>query len=387
MSEKATNPHPPTVVEGERIVLKARERDHAAEMYSLVDRNREHLKPWMPWEATTLSESDSQSYVELAQGWWKKGSTFDYSVFEKSSSKMIGSFGLHSINWEKKTCEFGYWICRSHQGKGFIAEAMRIGESLAADLGFHRLVVTCDKLNVNSQAVPRRLGYKLESIQIDECTDHHGRLRDTLQFSKLINPEVDGLITDNLPSGFGIKLCDSDEFWAAGIRKQMEIIFDGEGLVLRPPEILSDSEKSKLKSLNQDYKYPYLYHSLLLHNDQLAGWMWGYQDSRESFYMVNSAVLPAHRGRGLYSRLLEVAMEQLVEKGFQRIWSRHNTTNNAIIVPKLKRGFLITGSELSDVFGSLIHLTYFTNSVRRKAMDFRSGQLKPDQEIRKVFGI
>lgn len=387
MSDKAKNPQPSPLIEGERIVLKARSKDHAAEMYSLIDKNREHLRPWMPWESTTQSELDSQSYLELAQSWWEKGSTFDFSVFDKSSSKMIGSFGLHSIHWEKKTCEFGYWICRNHQGKGLVTEAIRLGESLAADLGLHRLIVRCDRLNIKSQAVPKRMGYKLESVQIDECTDHRGRMRDTLQFSKLINPKIDSLITDNLPSGFGIKLCDSDEFWAAGIRKHMEIIFDDEGLILRPPDILSDTERSKLKLLNENFKHPYLYHSLLLQKGQLAGWMWGYQDSRESFYMVNSAVLPEHRGRGLYSRLLEVALGHLVEKGFQRIWSRHTTTNNAIIIPKLNRGFLITGSELSDVFGSLIHLTYFTNPIRRKTMDFRSGQLKPDDEIKKFFGI
>lgn len=103
--------------------------------------------------------------------------------------------------------------------------------------------------------------------------------------------------------------------------------------------------------------------------------------------MVNSAVLPAHRGRGLYSRLLEVALTTLIDKGFQRIWSRHNTTNRAILIPKLKRGFLISGTELSDVFGSLVHLTYFTNPLRRQAMDFRSGQARPQQELRNALKL
>lgn len=387
MSNHEKNPQPPNIVEGERIVLKARLKAQAAEMFSLIDSNRAHLKPWMPWESTTKTESDSLAYLELAQGWWEKGSTFDYSVFDKSSSKMIGSFGLHSINWEKKTCEFGYWICHTHEGKGLVTEALLLGENLANQLGFHRLVITCDRLNIRSQSVPKRLGYKLESLEVDECIDHHGNWRDTLQFSKLINLKIDGLITDNLPSGYSIKLCDSDEFWAAGTRKQMEIVFDKDGLILRPPDILSDSEKTKLKSLNENYKYPYVYHSLLFYKGILAGWMWGYQDSRDSFYMVNSAVLPEHRGRGLYSRLLDTAMKELVQKGFQRIWSRHNQTNNAVIVPKLKRGFLISGTELSDVFGSLVHLTFFTNKLRRKVMDFRSGDLRPDDELKKAFKL
>ncbi len=387
MPGQLKNLKPPSVVEGDRILLKARSRNHAKEMFSLIDANREHLKPWMPWEATTKTEADSLAYLELAESWWEEGSAYDYSVFEKSSTQMIGSFGLHSINWDKKTCEFGYWMSRTHQGMGLATEALRLGENLALNLGFHRLVITCDRLNVQSQNVPKRLGYKLESLQIDECIDHHNSWRDTLQFTKLINQKIDGIITDNLAFGYSIKLCNSEEFWAAGTEKQQEIIFDGGGLILRPPDILSDSEKFKLKSINENFKQPYLYHSLLFYNDQLAGWMWGYQDSRESFYMVNSAVLPEHRGRGLYSQLLEVAMKELIEKGFQRIWSRHNITNNAIIIPKLKRGFLITGTELSDVFGTLVHLTYFTNKLRRKVMDFRSGDLRPDNELKKAFRL
>ncbi|MBK9323721.1 MAG: GNAT family N-acetyltransferase [Bdellovibrionaceae bacterium] len=107
----------------------------------------------------------------------------------------------------------------------------------------------------------------------------------------------------------------------------------------------------------------------------------------ESLKMVNSVVLPEHRGRGLYSRLLDIAMKELVPKGFQRIWSRHNQTNNAVIVPKLRRGFLIPGTELSDIFGSLVNLTFFTNKLRRKVMDFRSGDLRPDDELKKAFRL
>jgi len=387
MSYDVKNPKPPQVVEGQRIILRARTREQSTEMFSLIDKNREHLRPWMPWEATTKTEVDSLDYIDKAKSWWEKGSTYDYSIFEKSSSKMIGSFGLHSINWAKKTCEFGYWISHTHQGKGFVTEALKLGEDLAQNLGFHRLVITCDRLNLRSQKVTQALAYKLESVEIDECIDHHGKWRDTLRFSKLVNPKLPDLITYNLPAGYAIKLCESEEFWNAGTRDQMEIIFDKEGLVLRPPDVLSEQEKSKIKSLNENFKYPYMYHSLLFFKNNLAGWMWGYQDSRESFYMVNSAILPEHRGRGLYSRLLEVAMKELMEKGFQRIWSRHNATNNAVIAPKLKRGFLISGSELSDVFGSLVHLTYFTNKLRRKTMDFRSGQLRPDDELRKAFKL
>ena len=60
-------------------------------------------------------------------------------------------------------------------------------------------------------------------------------------------------------------------------------------------------------------------------------------------------------------------------------------TNNAVIIPKLKAGFVISGFEVSDRFGTLVQLSYYFNPLRRKMMDVRVGQRKPDEEIRKLF--
>ena len=57
-------------------------------------------------------------------------------------------------------------------------------------------------------------------------------------------------------------------------------------------------------------------------------------------------------------------------------------TNSAVLVPKLKAGFIITAFEMSDVYGLLVHMSYFANPVRRKAMNFRSGMTIPDEELR-----
>ena len=43
--------------------------------------------------------------------------------------------------------------------------------------------------------------------------------------------------------------------------------------------------------------------------------------------------------------------------------------------------------ELDDKFGVLIHLHYYMNSKRKKIMDYRSGQVKPDEEIKSLFKI
>ncbi len=67
----------------------------------------------------------------------------------------------------------------------------------------------------------------------------------------------------------------------------------------------------------------------------------------------NSAFLPEHRGKGLYSAMLRSVKDYVLGLGFQEISSRHNTTNNAVIVPKLKQGFTIPSLEVSGIFGTM----------------------------------
>lgn len=103
--------------------------------------------------------------------------------------------------------------------------------------------------------------------------------------------------------------------------------------------------------------------------------------------MRNSAILPEHRRKGLYTQLLEETLRRVSADGFQKIYSRHSATNNDVIIPKLKAGFTISSLEVSDVFGVLVHLVYFPKKLRRKIMVYRVGDAKPDDEIKKCLGL
>ncbi len=103
--------------------------------------------------------------------------------------------------------------------------------------------------------------------------------------------------------------------------------------------------------------------------------------------MINSAVLPTHRRQGIYGALLDRCIEIVSKQGFQIIYSRHHVTNNAVIIPKLKAGFIISKMELDDKFGVLVHLHYYTNKTRQQVMDYRSGRTQPNADIKKIFRI
>jgi ribosomal protein S18 acetylase RimI-like enzyme len=170
-------------------------------------------------------------------------------------------------------------------------------------------------------------------------------------------------------------------------QKYTKEFFDDETQVFRLRDSLSDDERSKLKKLSANMGEPFELRLGIFHKNEFVGWHFGQQDKYASFYMQNSGILPQHRRQGLYAELVKRILQVATEMGFQDIWSRHNATNNAVIIPKLKQGFVITALEVTDVFGTLVHLHYYPKEVRRKMTDYRVGQIKPDTEIKRYLGF
>lgn len=169
-------------------------------------------------------------------------------------------------------------------------------------------------------------------------------------------------------------------------KENRQKIFGGQ-FSFSPEEIYSDEVKEIQKKLAEHMGTPWRFCLGLYLKDQLVGWSSGRQSDREKYYMGNSAVFPEHRGKGLYKAMLKIVIECVAKEGFQIIWSRHTATNSKVIVPKLKTGFVISGMEITDNFGLLVHLSYFTDPIRRKMMDVRSGELFPDDELKKYLKL
>ena len=103
--------------------------------------------------------------------------------------------------------------------------------------------------------------------------------------------------------------------------------------------------------------------------------------------MSNSAVLPEHRNKGIYKELLAGTLRITKEEGFQAVYSRHIAANSAVIVPKLKVGFVITGMEMLEWAELMVRMTYYHHPKRRQLYDFRVGMSGPTDEIKDALGI
>jgi GNAT superfamily N-acetyltransferase len=192
-------------------------------------------------------------------------------------------------------------------------------------------------------------------------------------------PAQDSVLFGN----YTIKALDDAEFDPL-FRQYRPIIFQTM-LAFDVQQALSLEEQSATARLRERMGTPFRLNVGIYHNQEFIGWSSGRQESAEKYHMVSTAILPQHQGKGIYSALLPRILGVLQHEGFQVVYSRHVATNNQILVPKLKAGFVITGVELSDAFGVLVHLSYFFNPLRRKVLDVRAGQARPDTEVKRYM--
>jgi GNAT superfamily N-acetyltransferase len=129
-----------------------------------------------------------------------------------------------------------------------------------------------------------------------------------------------------------------------------------------PTLLISEEDGAGYQALDS-LRGPRLEHHLLwVAGDQVVGSYWGFQDDFARYYMCSSVVRADHRGRGLYSAFLQRVIAAARDSGFRELYSRHRADNNAVLVPKMKAGFLIAGFEVTPRFGLLVHLRRYLHA-------------------------
>lgn len=140
--------------------LSLAEERHAGLIFSVVDRNREHLGRWLPWVEHTRSEADTRAFVRQALQRYAKGRALHVLLWH--SGQLAGGTGLR-IDPENRAASIGYWLDAAQEGRGLVTDSVRALIRYAFDeLALHRLEIRCEPRNTRSRAVPRRLGFQEE---------------------------------------------------------------------------------------------------------------------------------------------------------------------------------------------------------------------------------
>ncbi len=169
----------------DKLSLKIPALEDAENIFNVIDKDREHLRNWLPWVDKTISVQDTiNNITERIEKFNKKEAAAFCAYYE---NKWIASVGFISLDNIDKEGEIGYWLSSDFEGKGLMTECVKALIKYGfKELNLHRIVIKCNSENIRSAAIPKRLGFTLEGT-LREDRIRNGVYENTLIFGLLKN--------------------------------------------------------------------------------------------------------------------------------------------------------------------------------------------------------
>ncbi|WP_394233874.1 GNAT family N-acetyltransferase [Niallia oryzisoli] len=171
------------VLETERLLLRRIALEDLDDLFEIF--SNPEITHHMTWDVTKTKEETLNHFVKVVMDRHEKGQSVDWAIVHKESNKVIGNCAF--IAWSEKhsRAEVGYVLNKQYWGRGYAAEALqgliRFGFEV---IGLNRIEGGCDRDNIGSENVMRKVGMKLEGI-LRKNEFIKGEFRDTKVFSIL----------------------------------------------------------------------------------------------------------------------------------------------------------------------------------------------------------
>lgn len=152
-----------TITINDTLKLELIAENHAQPIFEMVDANRAHLRPWLPFVDRMQTVEFADNFVKGCIQRNKDGKEYAFVIVEKE--KTIGRIGIYKIDGQNKIGEIGYWIVEGFQGKGIITKSCQaIIDFCFSDLQLNRIEIKCGTENFKSKTIPEKLNFTKEGI-------------------------------------------------------------------------------------------------------------------------------------------------------------------------------------------------------------------------------
>jgi GNAT superfamily N-acetyltransferase len=170
-----------------------------------------------------------------------------------------------------------------------------------------------------------------------------------------------------LVDGVEVRSCTADEWrritdpwWALDPRPDLDLA-----------PLYGEAEREHIADLDALLPAP-LEHRVVLHAAGApVGAYWGRQEEFGRYYMIDTILHPDWRGRGIYRALIARIEAAARASGFREMYSRHRADNNAVLVPKLRAGWVIAAFEVTLLHGLVVHLRRYLRDGFARAFGYR----------------
>jgi RimJ/RimL family protein N-acetyltransferase len=176
----------PTEFTTNRLLLRCPKYGDGPTVNSAIRASIQEFKQWLPFvqQIPTIEETELNTREAIAKFILREDLRF--LIFDRFNGHLIGSTGLHRINWNIRSFEIGYWIDTRYSGNGYITEAVEgLMNFAVTELQAKRIEIRCDTKNERSRKIPEKLGFLLEGTLHCQDVSVDGRTpRDTFVFAK-----------------------------------------------------------------------------------------------------------------------------------------------------------------------------------------------------------
>jgi ribosomal-protein-serine acetyltransferase len=144
--------------------LRLLEEADADEVFALIDANREHLAPWMPWVQDEHEPADVLPFIRATRKQIADNDGLQTAIVDPEE-RIVGMVGFHNVDWMNRKSSIGYWLARDEQGRGTMTLAVRAHVDHAfTTWKLNRVSIQAAVENARSRAIPERLGFREEGI-------------------------------------------------------------------------------------------------------------------------------------------------------------------------------------------------------------------------------
>ncbi|MDO3386798.1 GNAT family protein [Gilvimarinus sp. SDUM040013] len=165
----------------DELVMRLLQADDAPMLFTQIDRNRLHLRQWLPWLDDATQLTDSEHFIGLTRNESQSGAAYTFAI--TLQQELIGICSLDAIEQNKQSANIGYWLAEAHCGQGIMTRCVERLITIAfRDIGLRQLHLNTAEGNGKSRAIAERLHFR-QRYKILNAEDLYGEWIDHIRYT------------------------------------------------------------------------------------------------------------------------------------------------------------------------------------------------------------
>ncbi|MFV8258000.1 GNAT family N-acetyltransferase [Bdellovibrio bacteriovorus] len=143
------------------VSVRKQDARHAESVFEKVQAQKERLQEFLSWPVHINTLEDQLSFSRKADMQWAAGQAYHFQIFKDEI--FAGAISIHSLNYQARSFEFGYWLDSESEGNGLMTKSLQLLMTAMAERGWIQAKIRTPLQNIRSQRVAQKLGMTSDS--------------------------------------------------------------------------------------------------------------------------------------------------------------------------------------------------------------------------------